>query len=176
MYILKTFIFILLAFSLLIPVHATSTKIYVWRDETGVLVFSDSSKPGAEEIEVNTESQNVSPSIDTSILDITPKILDDKFEVEIVRPTNNSTIRDNTGSVHVAGRIKPLFKQGLTIQLFIDNIPYKTPQTHSMFVLRDIERGEHQVKLVLQDAKGKVIASSKTVTFYMHRASAIKAK
>lgn len=156
--------------------YATSAKVYVWRDETGVLVFSDSPKPGAEEIEINSENQNISPSIDTSILDIKPKKLEDKFEVEIVRPTNNSTIRDNTGSVHVSGRIKPVFKQGLTIQLIIDDTPYKVPQTHSMFALRDIERGEHQIKLVLLNVKGKVIASSDPVTFYMHRASVIKAK
>ena len=158
------------------PVYATSAKIYVWRDASGVLVFSDSPKPGAEEIEVNTENQNISPSINTSILDIKPKQLEDKFEVEIVRPTNNSTIRDNTGSIHVSGRIKPVFKQGLSIQLLLDDTPYKAPQTHSMFALRDIERGEHQIKLVLLNAKGKVIASSKPVTFYMHRASVNKAK
>lgn len=176
MYILKVFVFFLLILSLLTPVYATSAKVYVWRDETGVLVFSDSPKPGAEEIEINSENQNISPSIDTSILDIKPKKLEDKFEVEIVRPTNNSTIRDNTGSVHVSGRIKPVFKQGLTIQLIIDDTPYKVPQTHSMFALRDIERGEHQIKLVLLNVKGKVIASSDPVTFYMHRASVIKAK
>ncbi|WP_426358829.1 DUF4124 domain-containing protein [Pseudocolwellia sp. HL-MZ19] len=161
--------------SLLIPVYATSAKVYVWRDESGVLVFSDSPKPGAEEIEINTENQNISSSIDTSILDIKPKKLIDNFEVDIIRPTNNSTIRDNSGSVHVSGRIKPVFKQGLTIQLILDDIPYKAPQTHSMFALRDIERGEHQIKLVLLNATGKVIASSKSVTFYMHRMSVNKA-
>lgn len=143
---------------------------------TGVLVFSDSSIPGAEEIEIKPGNQNISSSINTSILDINPKKLDDKFDVEIVRPTNNSTIRDNTGSVHISGRIKPVFKQGLSIQLILDDIPYKAPQKHSMFALRDIERGEHQIKLELLNTKGKVIALSKPVTFYMHRASVNKAK
>jgi len=143
----------------------------VWRNEAGVLVFSDSPKPGAEEVEITNQSQIVSPSINTSILDITPKKIVDNFEVEIIRPTHNSTIRDNTGSVHVSGRVKPLFKQGLSIQLHLDGAPHKTPQTHSMFALRNIERGEHQIKLVLLNNKGKVIASSQPVTFYMHRAS-----
>lgn len=171
MYILKTFIYSLLVLSILVPAYATSAKIYVWRDESGVLVFSDSPMPGAEEVDIDSSNQNISSSMDTSILDIKPQKLDDKFEVNIVRPTNNSTIRDNTGSVHVSGRIKPVFKQGLSIQLFMDGVPYKAPQTHSMFALRDVERGEHQIKLVLLNAKGKVIASSKPVTFYMHRTS-----
>ena len=39
-----------------------------------------------------------------------------------------------------------------------------------MFALRNIDRGEHQIKLELLNEKGKVIASSEAVTFYMHRA------
>ena len=157
-----------------LSISATSTKIYVWRNADGILVYSDSPKPGAEEIEVK-DPNNVSSSIDTSILDINPKVIKETYKVEISQPASNATVRDNTGSVYVAGRIKPIFKQGLKIQLLLDNIPYKKPQTHSMFVLRNIERGEHQLKMDLIDNKGKVIASSEPVTFYMHRASVIKA-
>ena len=42
---------------------AGSTKIYVWRNEQGVLVFSDSPKPGAEEIEVEPTNA-ISSSVD----------------------------------------------------------------------------------------------------------------
>ncbi|MEW6981017.1 DUF4124 domain-containing protein [Colwelliaceae bacterium 6471] len=164
----------LLLLSLAAPVLATSTKIYVWRNEEGVLVFSDSPKPGAEEVDVKTDT-TVIPSVDTSILDITPKAIEEKYIVEITQPENNATVRDNTGSVYVSGRIKPIFKRGLKIQLYLDNKPYDKPQTHSMFALRDIVRGEHQVKMDLVDQKGKVIASSKVITFYMHRASVAKA-
>ncbi|MEW6989045.1 DUF4124 domain-containing protein [Colwelliaceae bacterium 6441] len=157
------------------PISATSTKIYVWRNADGVLVYSDSPKPGAEEVAVKNPNA-ISSSIDTSILDINPKAIVEKYQVEITQPANNATIRDNTGSIYVSGRIKPIFKQGLKIQLFLDNQPYDPPQSHSMFVLRNIERGEHQVKMDLIDHKGKVIASSKPITFYMHRASVIKAK
>jgi hypothetical protein len=40
-----------------------------------------------------------------------------------------------------------------------------------MFVLRNIDRGEHIIKMQLLNDKGKIIASSKPITFYMHRAS-----
>lgn len=173
---LRALLFFLLVISLLTPVYAASAKVYVWRDESGVLVFSDSPKPGAEEVEVKSSTQILSPTINTSILDIKPQKINDEFEIEVVRPTDNSTIRDNTGSVHISGRIKPLFKQGFSIQLYLDDSPYKKPQTHTMFALRNIERGEHQIKLALLNDKGKIIASSNPVTFYMHRASVNKAK
>ena len=55
---------------------ATSTKIYVWRNDDGVLVFSDSPKPGAEEVDV--QETNTVSSVDTSVLDLTPKVIKDK--------------------------------------------------------------------------------------------------
>jgi len=173
--ILKVISFISLAFVMSFPLSATSTKIYVWRNADGVLVYSDTPKPGAEEVEVK-ESNSMSSSIDTSILDITPQVIEEKYQVEINQPADNSTIRDNTGSVYVSGRIKPIFKQGLKIKLLVDNQPYDEPQSHAMFILRDIDRGEHQLKMDLINDKGKVIASSKPITFYMHRSSVIKAK
>ena len=168
-FILIVFISVLCA-----KVDAGSTKIYVWRNADGVLVYSDSPKPGAEEVNVN--SPNISnSSVDTSILDITPKTIENDYQVEITQPEDSATIRDNTGSVYVSGRIKPIFKKGLTIALVLDGKPYLKPQSNSMFILRDIERGEHQIKMDLLDEKGKIIASSTSITFYMHRASVNKA-
>ena len=168
------FCIVLVLLTQAISAYAGSAKVYVWRNEQGVLVFSDSPKPGAEEVEV-PEPNTIKSSIDTSILDINPKIIDNNYQVEIIQPENNATIRDNTGSAYVSGRIKPVFKRGLKIQLYLDNEPYDKPQTHSMFVLRNIDRGEHQIKMALINDKGKVIATSPPVTFYMHRISVNKA-
>ncbi|MFD2167198.1 DUF4124 domain-containing protein [Thalassotalea euphylliae] len=167
---MKHLVILLVSVALSMPVWAGQAKVYVWRDENGVLVFSDSPRPGAEEVEVKEEVA-VLPSVDTSILDIKPKVIEDKYHVVITQPEQNATIRDNSGSVYVAGGIKPIFKRGFRVQLYLDGKPYQAPQTHSMFALRNVDRGEHQVKIELINDKGKVIASSDTVTFYMHRAS-----
>lgn len=153
---------------------ATSTKVYVWVDENGKVVYSDTPRPGAEVVEVK-EKNIISSNIDTSILDIKPKVLEDKFDVEITQPKNNQTIRDNTGSVLVQGRIKPVFKQGFKIRLLFDNKPYGSPQSYALFRMSNIDRGEHILQFELLNNTGKVIASSSPVTFYMHRASSIKA-
>ncbi|WP_448213488.1 DUF4124 domain-containing protein [Colwellia sp. MEBiC06753] len=162
-------IFIIIA-TLATPVLAGQAKVYVWRDENGVLVFSDSPRADAEEVKVK-EGNNILPSVDTSILDIKPQVIEDNYDVVITQPEPNATIRDNSGSVFVSGGIRPIFKQGHHVQLYLDGEPYKEPQNHSMFALRNIDRGEHQIKIELLDEKGKVIASSEPVTFYMHRAS-----
>jgi len=162
----------LVVISITAPVDASSAKVYVWRNEQGVLVFSDTPRPGAEEVE--TKPGNViesSTSIETSVLDIKPQAIEEKYQAVINHPKNNSTIRDNTGSVYISGSIKPIFKRGLQIQLILDDMPHLEPQTHTMFSLKDIDRGEHQIKMLLLNEKGKIIALSETVTFYMHRAS-----
>lgn len=168
--IIRIITLLLITISLVSPAQSKSAKVYVWRDEAGVLVFSDSPRPGAEVMDVK-ESDNVIGSVDTSILDIKPKVVAETYEVTITQPENHATIRDNTGSIYISGRIKPVFKKGYTIQLYLDNKPYDVPQPQAMFILRNIDRGEHQVKMELINDKGKVIASSRAITFYMHRVS-----
>lgn len=168
---IRNLLFTLLLLSIAAPVYSSSAKIYVWRNEKGVLVYSDTPRPGAEEIKPKKGSVVKSPHIETQILDIKSKKVAEEYQVEINQPRNNSTIRDNTGSVFIRGGIKPIFKRGLKVQLILDNKPHSTPQTHTMFSLRNIDRGEHQIKMELLNEKGKVIALSKAITFYMHRAS-----
>jgi len=158
--------------SIATPVNASTAKIYVWVNEKGQTVYSDTPKPGAEV--VKTKPGNViksSTRVETQELDINKKVIADNYQVIINDPVDNATIRDNTGSVYISGSIKPIFKRGLKIQLILDGKPYLKPQTHTLFSLKNIDRGEHQIKMKLLNEKGKVIASSKAITFYMHRAS-----
>ncbi|TMM43893.1 DUF4124 domain-containing protein [Colwellia ponticola] len=169
---IKLLLFLFLTIALAMPVHAQTAKIYVWRNESGVLVFSDAPRPDAEELK--TKPGNIiqsSTSVDTEVLDITPQKMTEAYEIVINTPKNHTTIRDNTGSIYIAGDIKPRFKNGLEVQLLLDGEPYKAPQNHSMFSLRNIDRGAHTIKMLLLNEEGKVIASSTSVTFYMHRAS-----
>jgi hypothetical protein len=161
----------LLLTSLSFQLLAASAKIYVWRNEQGVLVFSDSPKPGAEEIKVNPQNTMISSTLNTSMLDITPQKISESYTVEISQPKNKATIRDNTGSIYIAGLVKPLFKSGFNIQLYLDGKKYQKPQPRAIYILRNVDRGEHHIKLILLNNKGKKIASSKEITFYMHRTS-----
>ena len=169
---IKILLLSLLTFSLVTPVYSNSAKVYVWRDESGVLVYSDTPRPGAEEVKPHAGNIiSSSTGIETQVLDIKTKKIKEDYLVEINHPKDNSTIRDNTGSVYISGSIKPIFKRGLKIQLIVDDKPHLTPQTHTMFSLRNMDRGEHQIKMKLLNDNGKVIASSKAITFYMHRTS-----
>jgi hypothetical protein len=165
---LATLIMILLSSS----IYAQQTKIFVWRNVHGELVFSDTPKPGAKEVDHKPENViQVTKSIDSTLLNTDKEVVSDVYDIQIKLPKNNATIRDNTGSVFVSGNVQPIFKSGLKIQLLLDSKPYDKPQSHTMFSLKNVNRGEHQIQLKLLSEKGKVIALSKPTTFYIHRAS-----
>ncbi|MCI2282893.1 DUF4124 domain-containing protein [Colwellia sp. MSW7] len=169
---IKFILLMLLTLSFAIPVNAGTAKIYVWRNENGELVYSDTPKPGAEE--VITKPGNIiksSTTLETQVLDIHTKEIIEEYQVAINYPEQNATIRDNTGAVFVSGIITPIFKRGLKIQLILDGKPYQKPQNDARFSLRNVDRGEHQIKMKIFNEQGKVIALSTPVTFYMHRSS-----
>lgn len=165
--------FILLAVCLSLfslPSIASQKKIYVWRDAKGVLVFSDTPQKNAEELKLNVNSIDMQ-AVDTSILyeetSTTPETA--KFEIEITEPQHQSTIRENSGSVYVSGRVSPRFENGQTIQLFLDGVATQEPQSSSVFALRDVDRGEHTLQMRLIDKDGKEISKSKSIIIYLHR-------
>ena len=55
---------------MLLPVAGLSAKeIYMWRDENGVLVFSDTKKPGAKVISLSDDKSTSMKKADTSIFE-----------------------------------------------------------------------------------------------------------
>ncbi len=154
---------------------AEEKKVFVTVDKNNNLVFSDSPSPGASQVNIK-ESGTVMAPITPSIINEPVSAKEPKFEVSIAKPEQQGTIRDNNGTVYVSGSVSPLFSQGLRVVLYLDGKQIAGPTGNANFILRDIERGEHQLSLELQNNSGKVIATSPTTTFYMHRASVISPK
>ena len=146
-------------------------KIYVTRDANGVLVFSDSPQADAEDVNLSSRA-NMMEATDPT-LPARKQPAKEPFTVEIVQPEDQGTVRDNTGSVYVSGKISPMFQRGLRVRLLIDGKAQAEPQNNAVFILRDIERGEHKLQMELFDQSGKLIATSPVTTFYLHRASVI---
>ncbi len=165
------FIITILLFAIA-PLQAQQTKkVFVTRDANGVLVFSDSPQPGAEEVNL-TNRANIMAATDPT-LPAPRKAEKEAFTIEIVQPEEQGTVRDNTGSVYVSGKISPLFERGLRVRLLLDGKPQGEPQSNAVFILRDVHRGEHKLQMELFDQNGKLIAVSPVTTFYLHRASVI---
>ncbi|EHR41530.1 DUF4124 domain-containing protein [Alishewanella jeotgali] len=168
---MRHFLIVVILYSLSFPALAQEKRIYVSRDANGVVIFSDSPSPGAEEITL-TVRPNLMEA--TEVRPIEKKApAPEAFKVEITQPLDQATVRDNTGSVYIEGRIQPRFQRGFRVRLVFDGLAYGEPQNTTVFVLRDIDRGAHTIQLELIDQNGKLIAISPVTTFYLHRASVI---
>lgn len=164
---------LLFILALLLTAHAVQAqqtkKVYVTRDANGVMIFSDSPQPDAEELTLSNRA-NMMAATDAT-LPTKKKPAQAAFTVEIAQPEDQGTVRDNTGSVYVTGKISPMFERGLRVRLLLDGAAQGEPQNNAVFILRDIERGEHKLQMELFDQNGKLIATSPVTTFYLHRAT-----
>ncbi|EWH11764.1 hypothetical protein DS2_03035 [Catenovulum agarivorans DS-2] len=161
--------------TLLFALEAVAAKVYVHRNAEGVLVFSDTPHPDAEEISPKSKIESIPSSTPQTYSGSSKQQAQSpQYQVRLVQPIDQATIRDNTGSVYVAVQVSPTYQAEHQVRVLLDGEAVIQPQNRSVFMLKNVFRGEHKLKVELLDANGKVIASSKPRTFYMHRASVIK--
>lgn len=160
----------------LLPVQA---EIYRWVDESGNVVFSDESQPGAEKIElppsmtytpVESETDNIlklSPDEEEVDLDVPD------YEIRIVAPANDESIWVNNGDVTVSMIIEPELdaERGDKIVLELDGQPVAESLASTTFQLKNLSRGTHNLTAMVVDSNGMTLARTGELIFHLHRAS-----
>ncbi len=154
--------------------QAEQKKVFVTVDKNNNLVFSDNPTPGSTELNIKDSNNLMLPVTPEQVQVNKPKV--PVYEVAIAKPLDQETLRDNNGTLYVSGQIKPMFSQGLRVKLYLDEKQVAGPTGNANFILHNIERGEHQLRLELLNQSGKIIATSPVTTFYLHKASIISPK
>lgn len=157
----------------LCPIMAVSGQLYKVVDADGNIVYTDQPLPNAEA--VNVTNTNTMPAMQSTVMAKSPAATAANFKVNIVSPSHQQTVRNNSGDVNIQvsidkGSSKVSFN-GL-LQLFLDGKLHHQ-QTNLLFSLKGIDRGEHKIIVKLVNNSGKVIASSPESIFYLHRASVL---
>lgn len=147
-------------------------KIYKVVKPDGTVLYTDKPVPGAELVELNNHL-TVAPSLASTNKDARAKgvrVIPKKPvpTIEITSPSQEQTIRNNLGEVTVLGKISSAYPG--SYQLLLNN---EVVDTNSVpqFELTALDRGAHKIQISLIDNKGKQLALSSTVTFYLHKAS-----
>ncbi|WP_163935371.1 DUF4124 domain-containing protein [Paraferrimonas sp. SM1919] len=149
-----------------------ANQIYFWRDTNGVAHYSDTKPVGieAQQIELsklNTNEFKINPINTPS----EPTVANNKqLQINISTPTDQQTIRNNNGNFLIVAELYQPLEFNQKIQLVIDGSNYGKALASSSFNVTNLDRGSHTIKLQLIDKNGKVIASSKQITVYLHRA------
>lgn len=93
-----------------------------------------------------------------------------QYIVSILSPVAEQTLRDNSGAVTINAQVQP--KSAGKYQLKLNDQVVAT-QSNGQFALENIDRGAHSIEVHFLDNSGKILARSKTQTFYLHKASAL---
>ena len=93
--------------------------------------------------------------------------------VRVVSPTNDTTFRDNSDAISVAVALMPLLQtgRGHRLVLLMDGTRQGGPSLGTTFQLTNVDRGSHTLVVQVVDKNNKLLASSPSVTFHMHRTS-----
>ncbi|KXF82523.1 DUF4124 domain-containing protein [Enterovibrio coralii] len=157
-----------------ISAPSVAGSYYRWVDENGVVHFSDSPPEVSLELEIelkdiplSTSPQVVAPpSPDAPPVPPEPEA-PSATDVLLLSPLDEETIRNNEGNISLSLTTDLPLGKGQSVRAVIDGKAQKAQQGLSI-ELNNVDRGEHAIKVqLLQD--GKVIATSKSVTVFLHR-------
>src|SRR5699024_4573855 len=115
---------LLLLFSLM-PLLAMGT-IYKYINPNGTVEYSDQSREGAVEVKVVPRRTNVPlpNKIKTtlSLEEAQPQQAVSSYQISIVNPKNDATVRENTGKIEVTLQVMPPIdaNSNYTLQLLLD--------------------------------------------------------
>ncbi|WP_318484358.1 DUF4124 domain-containing protein [Photobacterium leiognathi] len=157
---------------------AQASTIYSWTDENGVVHFTDQPQTPdatAYPLSVTEVSGNIEQTADTiaaqtTDVDVVEEPAKTITTVSLVSPMHEQTIRNNEGIINIHAVTNSKLNNQTQAQLVLDGVVKGDPQTELTWTLDNVDRGSHQLQIQLVKG-GKVIASSDSITVYLHRAT-----
>lgn len=165
-------LFLLLVFGLsAVSVHA---EIYRWVDAAGNTVYGDNPPKQSAAKPVTLPLLTVADSPTPSPAKREPEPAKETAEdvaytdFKVTSPTVDEAIRANDGNITIAVSLKPQLKPGDGVTLYLDSKQVASGVALS-FALTEVDRGEHSVFAVLNDAGGNIIQNTEPVKFSVLR-------
>ncbi|MDD7805714.1 MAG: hypothetical protein PUP46_09195 [Endozoicomonas sp. (ex Botrylloides leachii)] len=165
--------YVLLVTALLPVASGLCAAVYKTIDEQGAVSFSDI-LPKSEQVKeiilqpVNTLKMTVPKVVEPvkkgSANNGTPQV---NYQLVINTPADLATLR-GTGSINVNVNVIPTLAKNHTLDLLLDGVKKIGPQRMPHFLLKNIDRGAHQITVRVLDNEGKPLKET-TITVYVFR-------
>lgn len=156
---------------LLLFAQVNSAQVYKAVTPTGEVIYSDSPSENAEPIELNSNLV-IEPLGAAQLKPVNSnqsKRSDIDYQLRILSPQPEQTIRTNIGQLLIRADLTPVASGRFKLHLNEREIVQKQP----LFQLDNLDRGEYQFYIEYIGNSGKILASTKQQTFYLHKASAL---
>jgi hypothetical protein len=149
--------------------------VYKHVNEKGEVVYSDTPAPGAEKMKLPELPTYTPPPVPLVRKQDAPVTSDIYRSLEVIKPQNDSTIRNNLGVIELQLRIDPALKvrEKHRIQFYLDNERYGPLVDKTSIMMSNIDRGEHTLSASVFDADGAELARSASVTVNIKRESVL---
>jgi hypothetical protein len=85
----------------------------------------------------------------------------------ISSPSPNQTFWGTENSVVLGWQSPQPLQEGMTVQMIVDGVPQ--PESTANMMAMTMDRGEHSVSAKLLDARGRTLATTASVTFFIHQ-------
>lgn len=144
--------------------------VYKWVDENGVTHYSDQPHPKAQELDVKSaqtyQSAGVTPAPSSTTASAQPVTA---YRIcEVYRPENDEVFL-NTDTVVAKVRTDPQLRPGDRVAFGLDGKRMQTTASNEYSL--KVERGTHALMAVIEDAAGKPLCTSGSVTFHVRQPS-----
>ena len=144
--------------------------VYKTVHKDGTITYSDQASPNAIEVVLDVPTSTIQSKMQLPnaepLVSTKQKVM---YEVNILSPQPEATIRNNVGEILIGATIAP--KVGGFFQLHINEQVHESAT--GMFKLDNMQRGAYEYSIKFIDNSGKVIASSELRKLYLHKASAL---
>lgn len=156
-------------------VNVFAATLYKVVNKDGTVTYTDQPVEGAVPVDLGKVNSATMPALakPKKTLQINSKAKDKKnieYQLSFSSPVDGQTIRDNLGRVNVSAALSP---SGPGIyELFVDGVSVGTSPNPN-FTLEGINRGEHSLQMRFKHNSGKILASTSSIVFYLHKASAL---
>lgn len=149
--------------------------IYKYVTPDGRVEYSDQPREGAAKVEVTPLQTYAPPPLPKKMTTETQSQAQatTAYQVSIMTPQDDATVRENTGRVVVSLQVVPSLEEdsNYTLQLLLDGQPVGRASTRLKYTLTDVDRGTHTLQAKLLNPLGTSVAQSEVITFYMRRMS-----
>lgn len=168
---------LLLLAMLLACFSSMADSIYRTTDADGNVVFTDAptatSRP-AEAVDVQRTNTiapiQITPLPETNAPGAEGAVAP-LYTVTITSPANETSFPMGPGNFSVSVSVRPALKKYEGLQLFLNGVPWGTPQRDTMWDLINVFRGQQDLTVAVVNNAGETLAMSPPVRVFVHRPS-----
>jgi hypothetical protein len=172
---LASFLLVALAVPAMVA-PAMAAETWRWKDERGVVHYSDTPVPGAERVTIAAPPPATGNSTPETSRAQPPAPPVPKFTYAecTVEAPGNDQVFNAVSTITAALQIQPSLLEDHGVRVMVDGKPYPEWPAHMLtFKIEKLNRGTHTLAAQIVDEQNKIVCDGPSVTFHVRQPSVL---